>query len=116
MADEQKYYVLRSDKCMFESMTREQILTAIEQAVEFGVVHDVNSGFITRIQEQNGNSPLKFWVGTQAEYNKISEPVKGCFYIISDDTDYEDIMNAINDLREEVKSLKTQINNMAGGI
>ena len=38
--------------------------------------------------EQNNQTPLKFWVGTQAEYEAIAEPEQGCFYIVENDDTY----------------------------
>ena len=105
MADERKYYVLCSNNCKFESMTKEQILTAIEQAANDGTISDVDTGFITKIKEQNKQTALTFWVGTSAEYNAISEKADDCFYILTDDTTGEDIKTAIKEIRAEVEAL-----------
>lgn len=64
-------------------MTKEQILAAIKQAVEQGEVHDVDTGFVTKIVEQNQQKQLKFWVGTQAQYNLIETPEEDVLYIIT---------------------------------
>jgi hypothetical protein len=66
-------------------MTKEQILTAIEQAISTGEINDVNTGFITTIKEQNAGIGLTFWVGTQAQYNAIETKSNNCFYIVTDD-------------------------------
>lgn len=103
MAD-RTYYVLCADNCKFEGMSKEQILTAITQAVENHEIADINSGFITTIKEMNKDVGLKFWVGTQAEYNKIT-PEDNVFYIISDDTSLEDISTEINSIKASLTSL-----------
>ena len=64
-------YVLSENNCKFEGLTKEQILSAIEQAVDSGKIKDVDTGFITKIKEQNKNAGLMFWVGNQAEYNAL---------------------------------------------
>lgn len=111
------YYVRSQDGCLFESMTKEQILTAIEQAVDSGTITDIDTGFVTKIKEQNAGTGLKFWVGTQAQYNAIAFPENNVFYIISDDTEYDDIMDSIEALSEscvtlngEVQEVKTKTN------
>ena len=106
MADERKYYVICADNCKFESMTKEQILTAIEQAISTGAIQDVDSGFVTKIKELNRNTALSFWVGTQAEYNALTEKADGCFYIITDDTTADDLQKAIEELQEGLSALE----------
>lgn len=105
MADARTYFVLSDDNCKFESMTKEQILTAIEQAVSEGKIVDVDTGFVTTIKEQNANAAFKIWVGTQAQYNALAEKASDCLYIISNDTSKRDVENAIQILRSEVNAL-----------
>lgn len=105
MAD-RKYYVICASGCRFESMTKEQILTAITQAVNEGTISDVDSGFVTTLKEQNRNAGLSFWVGTQAEYNALPEKVENCFYITTDDTVEDDLFAKIEELNVAVKSFE----------
>lgn len=109
MADNKNYYVFCDDNCKFEAMTKEQILTAIEQAITTGAVQDVDTGFITKIKEQNKNVGLKFWIGTQAEYNALATKENNCFYIITDDTAKEDIETAIGNLQREMNTLNEYV-------
>lgn len=99
------YFCLCDDNCKFPTMTREQILTAIMEAVEQGEIHDVDAGFITTIVEQNAESPLKFWRGTRAEYNALSEIDPQCHYIITDDTAS---LEALQEAIEELDSSTTE--------
>lgn len=110
MADERTYFVICADNCKFEGMTKEQILTAIEQAVSTGTITDVDTGFITKIKEQNGGKGLTFWVGTNAEYNAIETKAENCFYIITDDTTGDDIDAAITEMRGNIEELQTGLN------
>lgn len=109
MADERKYYVLCADNCKFESMTKEQILAAISQAVSTGEIKDVDTGFVTKIKEQNSGAALSFWVGTSAEYNALPEKAGNCFYILTDDTAKEDIENLLKVLNEATTALQTTV-------
>lgn len=97
MADERKYFVLCANNCKFESMTKEQILAAIEQAVSTGTITNVDTGFVTKLKEQNAGAALSFWVGTQAQYNALETKAENCFYIITDDTAIDDIHAAIEE-------------------
>ena len=106
---ERTYYVKCKDDCLFEGMTKEQILAAIEQAVSTGEIKDVDTGFITKIKEVNKNNPLMFWVGTAAEFNALEVQEENVFYIITDTTEGEDIYAAINELTAEVNNLQTAI-------
>lgn len=110
MADERKYYVICQNNCKFESMTKEQILAAITQAVETGEIHDVDAGFVTKIKEQNSGKSVTFWVGTTAEYNAIEQKAVNCFYIVTDDTTADDIKEKINELTEKVEAAEAMIN------
>ena len=59
------------------------------------------------IIEQNKKAPLTFWVGTKEEYDALAEPVHGCFYIISDDSDLEDINNRMAAMQNAVSNALT---------
>lgn len=99
------YYVICGDGCKFESMTKEQILTAIQQAVSTGEIKDVNAGIITTIREKNKNAGLSFWYGTTAEYNAIPKKDDNCYYIITDSTEKDDIYAAIESCKKETEAV-----------
>lgn len=105
---ERKYYVVCGANCKFESMTKEQILAAIMQAVESGEIHDVDAGFITKLVEQNSKREVTLWVGTRAQYNAIAKPAENCLYIITDDTTAEDFDKAIAELRKQMAEHEQQ--------
>lgn len=106
------YYVIADDNCKFESMTKEQILAAITQAVEGHSISDVDTGFVTTIKERNKNIGLKFWIGTTAEYNAIAQKEENCFYILSDDTELEDIETTVNNLHTVVDNLANSVSDL----
>lgn len=90
--DMPKVYAVCDNSCKYESMTKEQILTAITQAVESGEVKDVDAGFVTKLQEQNNKAALTVWIGTSAQYNAIAEKAENCLYILTDETTEEQIL------------------------
>lgn len=101
MADGRKYFVLCADNCKFEGMTKEQILTAITQAIQNGEINDVDTGFVTTLKEQNKGAGLSVWIGKQAEYNELSAKMENCLYIITDETTSEDLLAYIHEVGEK---------------
>lgn len=103
MAGTPTVYVICDNNCKFEGMTKEQILTAIMQAVESGEIKDVDAGFVSTIKTINGQ-PLKFFVGEQAAYDALTaEQKKNLFAIITNDVIKEDILAAISELQTNYK-------------
>lgn len=103
MSEEKKYYCFCGSNCKYETMTKEQILAAITQAVKTGKVGNVDTGFISKVKEKNGGSCVTFWVGTQEQYNavKTKDAVeRNCLYIITDDTMKDDIEKAITEAQQ----------------
>ena len=89
-----------------ETMTKEQILDAIAQAQQGHSVFDYDDAFISKIKEINHGNQLRFWIGTQAEYNAIATHENNVLYIISDDNSKEEIVAAIENLAETVSGIQ----------
>ncbi len=80
-----KVYVYCDQNCKYEGMTKEQILTAIVQAIEEGTVGDIDTGFVKTVKTIN-NVSIKFFYGTQAAYDALTEEEKNhLFPIITND-------------------------------
>lgn len=108
MAETPKVYAVCGKNCFYETLTREQILTAIAQAVETGEIGDIDAGFVQTIKTING-VPLKFFVGTQSLYDTLSEEDKqNLFALITDDTSSEELMEYLNGLAGRVSDLETK--------
>lgn len=108
-------YVLCNQNCKYEGMTKEQILAAITQAITSGSIGDVDTGFITTIKTINGTA-LRFFVGTQEEYNALStEDKNGVFAIISNDATKEGLLTAIASLEERAESIEEFRNEISKG-
>lgn len=106
---DRNYYVFCEDNCKFPAMTKEQTLTAIEQAVSSGEIKDVDTGFVTKLKELNGNRALTVWVGTTAEYNALSETIENCLYLLTDDTMADDIDERLKALNTATETNGTEI-------
>lgn len=55
---------------------------AVRSEVEAG-------GYIESLKEMNNGGKFLFWVGTQAEYDNLTEKIDNCLYLITDSTDGE---------------------------
>ena len=106
MASTRTVYVICDANCKWEGMTKEQILTAIVQAVEGGAITDVDTGFVRTIRTINGQ-PLRFFVGEQSEYDALTDEEKhGLFAIITNDTTKEGILEAVEEALEKANALE----------
>lgn len=117
MSQERTYYVICEDNCKFESMTKEQILAAIAQATgETEGSIDVDEAFITKVKEMNANAELKFWVGTEAQYNALTTVSDSTLYLITDQTQEDlealltDLSNRIDECNSSVNAFNTKVN------
>lgn len=102
-------YVICDNNCKYEGMTKEQILAAIMQAVTEGTIGECDTGFVTTIKTINGHG-LKFFVGTKAEYDSLSEEAKAdLFAIITDDTTKEGLFTALETLQNDYTEFKNGV-------
>lgn len=99
MSDGKKYYCFCGSNCKYETMTKEQIMSAIAQATGVTEV-DPNAGFISKVLEKNSGHYVSFWVGSQAQYNALQDTDENCLYIITDDTTKEDFEKAVAEVTE----------------
>lgn len=98
MSDGKKYYCFCSSNCKYETMTKEQILAAIAQAITTGKVGECDTGFVTKVKETNGGGYVTLWVGTQAQYNALDRVENNCLHIITDDTSADDLLATVKQM------------------
>lgn len=67
-------YGMCQNNCRYLVYTREQVLALLEQAIADGSLKniDVDAAAVTKIADINGGSAVKFWTGTEAEFNALS--------------------------------------------
>ena len=105
---ERTFYVVCKDDCLTEGMSKEQILTAIEQGLAQGYVSDPDSAVFSKIKEICANSATQIWVGTEAQFNAISPAptigksvvrvgTDGVLYLCSDDSTLNDLSKHLKD-------------------
>ena len=92
-----KVFAVCADDCRHESMTKAQILEAIEAAIENGYVSDPENAVFSRIKEIKDGKTTKLWVGTESQFNEINPlpdvqkivvrmDAEGVLYLYSDDS------------------------------
>lgn len=91
---------------LYEGMTKEDIITAIEQATG-GDIGDLDTGFITIWKEQNAGIGIKLWVGTTAQYEALDPKPTNTIYIKTDDSTIEDINAAIAAIQAAITAIET---------
>ena len=101
------YYVIGEDNCRYEGMTREQTLAGIQQAIEQGEISDVDTGFVTKIKDINGGY-IRFWIGSNAEYNKqVATLPPHTFCLITDDDLADQIVNKMDLIDAKIAELSS---------
>ena len=106
------YYVIGNNKCLYEGMTKEEILAAITQAVETHEITDVDTGFVTKLKEYNRNVQVTYWIGTQNEYDALQSIEPNRLYFISDDTFGADVAAAIANANASIESMSNTLSNI----
>ena len=111
MANTPRVYAICDANCRWETLTREEILAAITQAVNEGTISNIDTGFVQTIKTINGKG-LKFFVGEQSEYDTLTEEdKKDLFAIITNDTTKEGLLNAISTLQTKLTDIETKLEN-----
>lgn len=106
------YYVIGNNKCLYEGMTKEEILAAITQAVETHEITDVDTGFVTKLKEYNRNVQVTYWIGTQNEYDALQSIEPNRLYFISDDTFGADVTTAIANANASIESMSNTLSSI----
>lgn len=105
MSEGKKYYCYCDSNCKYETLTKEQILTAIQQAVVGQQIIDPDGGVISKVRELHTGDHVTFWVGSRAEYNALQGNVeRNCIYIINDDTSGDDLNKKLKELEEKANA------------
>lgn len=109
-----KYYCFCGSNCKYETMTKEQILTAIADAT--GKIDiDPDAAFITKVKEGNSGGFVTFWVGTQAQYNELKTIESSCLYVITDDKTAEQLFNRVVEIERIVGEKVGPVHNHDAG-
>nr|DAW56672.1 MAG TPA: hypothetical protein [Bacteriophage sp.] len=105
--NEEEVYAIDEGKNSWLTMTKEQILTAITQAVNEGTIGDIDAGFITKIQEMNAQEVVKLWLGTMAEFQALTTKDTNTLYMFTDDPTLDDIEQKFTELESRIDDIES---------
>ena len=73
MSEQRNVYGFCDDNCKFLVYTREEVLSLLQQAINDGTLQDIDAEYsaITQVIDNNGRNDVRFWVGTEAEFNSL---------------------------------------------
>ena len=74
-----KYYVISAGNNLTESMTKEQILSAITQAVESHTIADVDTGFVERLKSRTAQHILNFGLAQLHNIMRLQQRNRAAF-------------------------------------
>lgn len=103
--DEKNVYALDVGKNSHLTMTKEQILTAIMQAVNNGTIGNIDAGFVTKLQEINEQKAIRLWIGSTAQFQTLETKDEDTLYILTDDSTVEDIEAGFSELDKKIKDI-----------
>ena len=66
-------YGFCDNNCKFLVFTREEVLSLLQQAIDNGSLLNIDADYaaIEKIRNTNGGGEVKFWVGTESEFNAL---------------------------------------------
>ncbi len=64
---------------------------------------------VVGIKELNANETFRMWVGTNEEYQQLSEKDENTFYWITDDATFDEVVQHINDLNDAFTAHKNAL-------
>lgn len=112
MADNLNVFVLDELGNSYQGLTKEQIYTAIQNYNQTGSFGDIDSGFVSKLKEMNKQGNIKFWIGTQAEFQALETKDEETLYLFSNDPTINDIENAINDLDTSIDTINDRLDDL----
>lgn len=115
------FYVYDDQNNKVEALSKEGVLALLEQAIEDGDLEFIeeDSAFVSKIKDVTSGGTYHLSFVTQAQYNELVENdnlIANCLYIVTDDTSYNDIVEAINDLMDQTDANTQAIQDNAEAI
>ena len=76
-------YGICDNNCKHPVYTREEVLAILQQAINDGTLQniDADAAAIKKVMSENGGADVKFWTGTEAEFNALDPAPNATFFI-----------------------------------
>ena len=89
------------DKNKYEAYDKAEVLALIQEMAESGELPEEVNGLVITLKNYIDNQAYKIAFCTQAKYNELEAAgtlETNCYYFITDDTSYDDLVASINNL------------------
>lgn len=113
---EKKYYAAKDAYGNDIMLTEKEALAVLKEALGSGEVQSIETGTVSSITETRSGVTLKFWVGTQAQYDALTTPEQNVFYIISDDSEYANLSASIAQNTQDISDLEVRVDVMSATV
>lgn len=112
-----KYFVVDENKNLVEALSKEDVYSILEQAIEDGDLSHIeeDSAFVSKLKEANSNNTVRIWLGTMAEFNAIATKDPNTLYIFTDDDSadsWDEIADQVRTNKDDIESLSNNIQTM----
>lgn len=102
-----KHIIDDQDKNKYEAYTKEEVLEVIQEAISSGELPEEINGFVITLKNPIDNLGYKIAFCTQAKYNELEaggQLESNCYYYITDDTTYDDMVEEIETALENFQN------------
>ncbi|MBQ6447131.1 MAG: hypothetical protein IJJ10_06665 [Bacillus sp. (in: Bacteria)] len=98
----------------FEALDKQEFYNVLAEAIQQGTLplDPENAAFITMIKSIVDGGTYKIGFCTEAEYHELweaDEIEEDAYYIITDDSSYDSLVEAIEDLQETIQTIENDI-------
>ena len=108
-----KHIIDDADKNKYEALSKAEVIALLQQVIESGQLPEGElEGLVLSLKNPIDNLNYKIAFCSQAKYNelKAAEQLEtNCYYIITDDTSYDDINNAIQQINRDIETTNNYI-------
>lgn len=107
------------DKNKYEAYDKAEVLALIQEVAESGELPDEINGLVITLKNYIDNQAYKIAFCTQAKYNELEASgtlETNCYYFITDDTSYDDIVESLNNINGGLTDANNEIDDINDGI
>lgn len=101
-----KHVIDDQDKNKYEAYTKQEVLELIQEVAQSGELPEELNGLVITLKNPIDNQGYKIAFCSQAEYNELEaggQLESNCYYYITDDTSWDDFMEDVNDVIENMQ-------------
>lgn len=108
-----------ADKNKYEAYDKNEVLALLQEVAQSGELPDEINGLVITLKNYIDNQAYKIAFCTQAKYNELEAAgtlETNCYYFITDDTSYDDIVESLNNINGGLTDANNEIDDINDGI